>query len=93
MEKDGTIPFLDMLITNEKGKLSSCWYCKPTDTGLTLNYHALAPTKYKKSVVISFIYRIYRSCTNWKNFDKCLNKAINILENNHYPLSFIMPIM
>ena len=93
MEKDGTIAFLDMLITNEKGTLSSCWYCKPTDTGLTLNYHALAPTKYKKSVVISFIYRIYRSCTNWKNFDKCLNKAINILENNQYPLSFIMPII
>ena len=82
-----------MLITNEKSKLPSCWYCKSTDTGLTLNYHALAPTHYNHSVVISFIYRIYRSCTNWKIFDKCLNKAISVLENNQYPLSLIMPII
>ena len=59
------IPFLDMLICNQDGKLSSKWYRKPTDTGLTLNYHALAPLKYKKSVISSFIYRIYRASSNW----------------------------
>ena len=32
-----------MLIINTNGKLASRWYRKPTDTGLGLNYHALAP--------------------------------------------------
>ena len=48
LEIDGQLPFLDMLICNKNGKLSSLWYRKPTDTGLTLNFHALAPLKYKK---------------------------------------------
>ena len=43
LENGGTIPFLDMLILNKSGSLSSSWYRKPTDTGLTLNFHALAP--------------------------------------------------
>ena len=48
VEKEGKLPFLDMYICNNNGILSSCWYRKPTDTGVTLNFHALAPLKYKK---------------------------------------------
>ena len=56
-QKQGKIPFLDMLISvDEKGKLSSTWYNKPTDTGLVLNYHALAPRRYKRSVVSGFVH-------------------------------------
>ena len=47
-EINGKIAFLDMIIYNDSGSLSSGWYRKQTDTGLTLNYHSLAPTKYKK---------------------------------------------
>ena len=93
LESDGQIPFLDMLIYNINGKLSSMWYRKPTDTGLTLNYHALAPLKYKKSVISSFIYRIYRASSNWKNFHVGITQALKTLECNQYPSSFIMPIV
>ena len=54
LEKDNKIPFLDMLIVNTNGKLASRWYRKPTDTGLTLNFHALAPLKYKKICCYQF---------------------------------------
>ena len=47
-ESNGTLPFLDMLVHNVEGSLSSSWYRKPTDTGLTLNFHSLSPMKYKK---------------------------------------------
>ena len=52
LENEGTIPFLDMLILNANGTLSSSWYRKPSDTGLTLNFHALAPRKrlYERSM-------------------------------------------
>ena len=43
VEKDGRLPFLDMVLVNNNGHLSSGWYRKPTDTGLTLNFHSLAP--------------------------------------------------
>ena len=51
-ESEGTIPFLDMNIKhNEDGTLASTWYCKPSDTGLIMNFHALTPMRYKRAVV------------------------------------------
>ena len=45
-ETNSSIPFLDMRIKRINGTLESTWYTKPTDTGLTMNYHALVPRKY-----------------------------------------------
>ena len=81
-EVNGSIPFLDMKIINESGRLSSTWYNKPTDTGLIMNFHALAPKRYKRSVVSGFIHRIHRACSTWKHFNKSLQRAKQILEKN-----------
>ena len=88
-EKDHTLPFLDMLIHNINGKLSSSWYRKPTDTGLTLNFHSLAPMKYKRSVVTGFVHRIFRACSSWTFIHKGLEEAKLTLLNNQYPLPLI----
>ena len=90
---NGKLPFLDMIISNDNGILSSSWYRKPTDTGLTLNFHALAPLKYKRSVVIGFIHRIYRACSSWAGFHDGITEAVEILKKNQYPLTFIEPII
>ena len=50
-QENGEISFLDMKITNTEGKLSSTWYTKPSNTGLMMNFHALAPKCYKRPVV------------------------------------------
>ena len=92
-ENENSIAFLDMKITRSNGTLSSMWYTKPTDTGLTMNFHAVAPLKYKKSVVSGFVHRIFRACSSWENFHTSLTKAITILQNNQYPLPFIEPII
>ena len=92
-ENENYIAFLDMKITRSNGTLNSTWYTKPTDTGLTMNFHAVAPLKYKISVVSGFVHRIFRACSSWKNFHTSLTKAITILQNNQYPLSFIEPII
>ena len=92
-ENQGCIPFLDMMICNREGKLSSTWYCKPTDTGLIMNYHALAPNRYKRSVVSGFVHRIHRCCSNWDNFHQSLERAKKILEKNQYPPAFYDPII
>ena len=92
-ENLGKIAFLDMTIHNNQGRLTSGWFRKETDTGLTLNYHSQAPLKYKKSVVISFVHRIYRACSNWHTFDTGMSEAIKILIDNQYPESFIYPII
>ena len=63
-ETDGSLPMLDMNILNHEGNLSSTWYSKPNSTGLTMNYHVLAPQKYRRAVVTGLVHRIFRSCSN-----------------------------
>ena len=94
-EKDEELPVLDMKLHHDHstGMLSSTWYTKPTDTGLIMNFHALAPKRYKRSVVTGFVYRIHRSCSTWKNFHVSLEKAKKILEKNQYPPPFYEPLI
>ena len=82
-----------MKITRSDGKLSSTRYTKPTDTGFTLNFHSIAPTKYKKSMVAGFVHRMYRACSSWENFHISLTRAKEVLENNQYPSRFYEPII
>ena len=92
-EKNFSLPFLDMLILHDPdGRLSSTWYCKKTDTGLLMNFHALAPVKYKRSVVTGIIHRIFRACSSWRLIHESFEKAKKVLENNQYPPSFYEPI-
>ena len=88
-----SLPFLDMLIMRLGTLLSSTWYNKPTDTGLIMNYHALAPRIYKRSVVAGFVHRIYRACSSWENFHASLEKAKCVLESNQYPPDFYEPVI
>ena len=92
-EQNQSIPFLDMKITRQNGKLYSTWFYKTTDTGLTMNFHAIAPLRYKKSVVSGLVHRIHRACSTWANFDTSLSKAKKLLEKNQYPPDFYEPII
>ena len=95
MEENHRLPYIGMeIIPDPKtGVLSSTWYTKPTDTGLIMNYHAVAPRRYKHSVVAGFVHRIHRACSSWSNFHDSLEKAKHILERNQYPPTFYNPII
>jgi len=92
-EVEGQLPFLDLCIVHSESRLESKWYTKPTDTGLIMNFHALAPRRYKRSVVQGFVHRIHRACSDWKLFDQSMAKAKQILERNQYPPEFYNPII
>jgi hypothetical protein len=92
-ETDQSLAFLDMKIKRSGNTLSSTWYQKKTDTGLTMNYHSFAPAKYKKSVVSGLIHRIFRACSTWENFHHSVERAKTMLSNNQYPPSFFDPII
>ena len=93
VEAEGKIPFLDLCINQTNNKLSSTWYCKPTDTGLIMNYHASAPNFYKNSVLKCFVHWVYRACSSWENFHDSMDKVKIILQQNQYPQNFYAPII
>ena len=55
-EADCSIPFLDLKLIRKGKEIQSTWYTKDTDTGLIMNFHSLAPQKYKRSVVSGFVH-------------------------------------
>ena len=61
------IQFLDMeLIQKTNGSLESEWYTKETDTGIIMNWFAIAPLRYKSNLVMGFVNRIWSATTNQK---------------------------
>ena len=84
---------MKILHDQNTGHLESTWYSNPTDTGLIMYYHALAPKRYKRLVVTGFVHRIYRACSTWQHFHQSLEKAKRILEQNQYPPAVYDPLI
>ena len=93
VEAEGKLSFLDLCINHVNDKLSSIRYCKPTDTGLIINFHALAPKRYKRSAVEGFVHRVHRACSSWENFHDSMEKVKMTLQRNQYPPNFYDPII
>ena len=57
-----------------------------------MNFYALAPMKYKHSVVSVMVHCILKAFSLWKTVHGSLEKAKRLLEQNQYPPSFYNPI-
>ena len=86
-EEDTTLPFLDMKIYRQDRKLSSACYCKPTEAGLIMSFHACDPTRYKRKVIEGMVYPIHNATSNWALFSQGITEAKK-WEQNSYPPSF-----
>ena len=90
----GELNFLDFtIIRNQQNMIETKWFRKPTNNGITLDYTATAPTKYKRSVVRSFVYRIFAASSKWIHFHQGIEIAKDILKDNSYPDNFVNPII
>ena len=68
----------------DDGNLEAMRYRKPTDTGLTLSFHATAPMKYKRNVIQGLTHRIYNASSTWSNFGSGMEEGIKMLQENQY---------
>ena len=89
LEEDGIISFLDMLLMRNGNHICSTWFTKATDTGLMINFHALAPNKFKRSMIVGMVHRIYKACSHWQYITESLTKAKAMLKANQYPEEYI----
>ena len=88
VESEGALSFLDMKIVRHQDRLKTKWFTNPTDTGLMLNFHSLAPTQYKRNVVEGTIHRTNHTTTDWIAFHDGVAKAQLTFEQNGYPPQF-----
>jgi len=87
LEKNNSLPFLDILITREGNKFTTNVYRKETFTGLGLNYLSFVPSIYKINSIKTLIYRAYNICSSWINFDQEICRLKEYFVNNGYPIT------
>ena len=63
-EKDGCIPFLDVLVKRKGDRLITEMYRKPTFTGVYLHWDSLTSRKYKIGLIKCLLNRIRRICSD-----------------------------
>ena len=99
-EVDGKLPFLDVLVLRENGKLSFSVYRKPTHSGSYLHYFSNHSDQVKRSVASGLFLRALRLCSPQhldqelicvrKQLSKLgypdwfLDKSLSIAKSNYY---------
>ena len=82
--QEDTLPFLDVRITQNRDRLSTTVYRKPTNIGLCLNGDSECPTKFKSSVIYAYVRRALTHCSTWSEVHKELDFVAQQLVNNGY---------
>ena len=90
-EKNGKLPFLDVLVCNKPNLITSV-YRKPTYTGLLTNFFSFTPSKYKNGLIKTLLDRCYKINNTWKGFDNDLENLTKILNKNQFPTKIINKI-
>ena len=86
IEKDNTIPFLDILIIGKPGKIETTVYRKKKCTDLYMNWYSFAPQSWKWGTLQTLVQRAHVNCSTEKYLKEELNhirKTFN--EINNYP--------
>lgn len=87
-EKDGRLPFLDVIVKRINNRFSTSWYMKPTNTGVYLPKCAYAPKMYKQAAIRSLYYRAFKLSSSEHLFSESCDKIRNIFVSigYHYKL-------
>ena len=81
----GTLPFLDILLSQHEGRgFSTSVYRKPTNMGLCLNGISECPDRYKKSAIEAYIRRALSHCSTWESTSKEIEESRQVLVNNGF---------
>jgi len=85
LENQGSLPFLDIIISNVDRKLSFEVYRKPTTTSHVIPFHSQHPISHKLSSFNSFFFRLLRLPLSPDAFEKELTTIHRIAFENGYP--------
>ena len=86
--KDGKLPFLDVLIDNSN-KFNTSVYHKPTFTGLFMNFKSFVPQCYKLNLIKTLLDRVFKINNTWVGFDVDLKSLKHYLLRNNFPEKII----
>ena len=85
-----SIPFLDLNIKNNQGKLEFRWYQKKTFSGRLLHFSSNHPRSQKTAVVSGILHKAISNSSNESIATQNVKKAEEILLTNGYPRTLVL---
>ncbi|XP_044757911.1 uncharacterized protein LOC123316054 [Coccinella septempunctata] len=92
VEKDNSLPFLDLLIIRENSSIITDWYTKAISTNRCINFYSSHSMQQKTNIMENLIKRALK-LSNKKFHRKNLDKVENILKQNNYPTYLVKRII
>ena len=68
-------------------------YHKDSNTGVYLNFDAVAPLKWKFGLIYCMLHRAYMICSNQDLFNAEINKLRSLFIGNSYPSKFFDSVL
>ena len=88
-----SLPFLDVEIGIRGNQFETKVFKKPTNTGVLLNYEAMAPKQWKRAIIKCFLVRAKRISSSPELFNKELHNIKRIFKENAYPEHFVNEVI
>ena len=88
-ESDGKLPFLDVLVRCEGGRLHTSVYRKPSFSGLGTSFFSFISKSLKFSSISSALFRAYRISSTYPALHSELEFVKRFFKDNGYPLGIL----
>jgi hypothetical protein len=86
-ESDGFLPFLDLGVAVESGKITTEIFRKKTFSGLGISFFSYAPLKYKVNAIKTLLHRAYYLSSSFLNFSNEIEFLRNFFIENGFPFN------
>ena len=80
---------LDVEILQENSKFVTTVYCKPTFSGVYINFESFLPSNHKFGIFYTLVYKCFTLCSDWIKFHRELVTLKQPSQRNDYLTSFI----
>ena len=88
-EVNGSLPFLDVLISRIKEGLTTAVYHKPKFSGVYSNFNNFIADEYKDGLIFALLFRIFRIVSDFSKFHEKVNYLKEVLKNNSFPTNLV----
>ena len=88
-EVNGSLPFLDVLISwNNKG-FTVTVYHKPTFSGVYSNFNGFIADEYKHSLIFTLLFQIFSIVSDFSKFHEEVNYLKDVLKKSSFPTNLV----
>ena len=88
-EVNGSLPFLDVLISRNKEGSTTTVYHKPTFSGVYSSFKSFIADEYKHGLIFTLLFQIFSIVSDLSKFHEEVNYLKDVLKKNSFPTNLV----